>query len=216
MKSDTGMLALAGTVASGFFIFSLMRGLKMREEKRRLAELLWYAGGPLLLAGVCLFWTSLGDQPVLVQRIILFTVGAAIGGCALLAAGEWLRPSTAAAQSSGGSVPTINNFGPSINTTNQSGGNNTINVAPTRLPFTTDLADQLIGRLPTGKPILLTSIGGNADQAIADQYQQYLQSKGFEVERTMIGMASPPPDHKITLGNPNNPKMVVIIAPSAQ
>ena len=95
----------------------------------------------------------------------------------------------------------------------QSGGNNTINLGPTRLPFDPAIGDQLVSKLPSGKTILLKSVGSGADQAIADQYQQYLQSKGFQVQRTAMGMLVPPPDHKISLGDPNAPEIVVIIAP---
>ena len=71
----------------------------VRAEKSPLAELLWYAGGLLPLAVVCLFWASMGDQPVLPQRIVLLVVGAVIGGCGLLAIGELIRPTiTAQAQ----------------------------------------------------------------------------------------------------------------------
>jgi hypothetical protein len=205
------LLLLAGTVAAGFLILSINRGLKMRDDKRVLVELLWYAGGLLPLAGVCLIWVSMGDQPVMPQRIILFILGAAIGGIGLLAAGEWLRPATAQPIPGG---PSVTNNGPSINTTNQSGGTNTINVGPTRLQFDPGLADQLIARLPAGKPIDVVGVGSQTDQGIAGQYAQYLQSKGFNVTLTTIGVMGPPPDHKITLGDPNGPRMQVIISPS--
>jgi hypothetical protein len=214
MATGTEILVLAGTVASGILILSVNRGLKMRDDRRPFAELLWYAGGLMPMAAVCLYWASMGDQPVMPQRVILFIIGAAIGGCALVGAGEWFRPATAVAQS-GGNMPPIINNGPSISTTNQSGGTNTINVGPTRLLFDTAIGDELAGKLPTGKPVMLQTVGGNADQAIADQYQQYLESKGFQVARMKIGVMGPPPDHKITLGDPNAPQMVVIIAPSA-
>jgi hypothetical protein len=94
-------------------------------------------------------------------------------------------------------------------------GNNTIIQGPVRLSFTQEIADDLVSRLPAGKTIVLQSIGSNLDQAVADQYQQYLQAKGFEIERAQIGMMMPPPNYKITLGNPSAPKMIVIIAPSA-
>lgn len=67
----------------------------MREDKRPLAQLLWYAGGLIPLAGVALMWASTGDQMLIAQRTFLFIAGAAIGGCALLAAGEWIRPTNA-------------------------------------------------------------------------------------------------------------------------
>jgi hypothetical protein len=94
-------------------------------------------------------------------------------------------------------------------------GNNTINVAPPRLPFDPGIGDQLVSKLPPGKTIVLQSVGNNADQAVATQYQQYLLSKGFQVERMSIGMMAPPPDHKITVGDTSAEKVVVIIAPSA-
>jgi hypothetical protein len=94
-------------------------------------------------------------------------------------------------------------------------GNNTINVAPPRLAFDTGIGDQLVSKLPPDKTIVLQTVGNNADQAVASQYQQYLLSKGFQVERMSIGMMGPPPDHKITIGDTSAEKVVVIIAPSA-
>jgi hypothetical protein len=105
--------------------------------------------------------------------------------------------------------------GPSINTINQSGGTNTINVGPVRLVFDLAIAEELVAKLPAGKPISLQSVGSSADQAVADQYEQFLQSRGFQTQRVRIGVMGPPPDHKITLGDPNAPQMVVLIAPSA-
>lgn len=109
----------------------------------------------------------------------------------------------------------ITNNAPSINTFNQSGGNNTINVAPTRLPFDSAIGDQLISKLPPGKPIAVMGVGSQSDWAIADQYTQYLKSKGFDVNLSLIGMMAPPPDHKISIGDPNATRVTVIIAPSA-
>jgi hypothetical protein len=110
MATSTGIIVLAGTVSSGFLIFSITRGTKMRDDGRHLSELLWYAIGLLPFAGVCLIWASMGDQPVTPQRLILFCVGAAIGGFGLLAAGEWIRPVQAVAQTPGTQPsPIINN-----------------------------------------------------------------------------------------------------------
>ncbi|HEX4053155.1 MAG TPA: hypothetical protein VHX86_02715 [Tepidisphaeraceae bacterium] len=210
MVADTQILILAGAAVVAFGGVSLNRGLKMRDDKRPVAELLWYSGGLIPLAGVCLVWAGMGDQPVTAQRIILFVIGAAIGGIGLVGIGEYVRP--AQAQYTGTAAP--QGDGPTINTWNQSGGNNTINVGPQRLPFDPGLAAELASKLPAGKVIALQSIGSHADQVVADQYQQYLESKGFKVERMYVGMMAPPPDHKITLGDPNAAKMVVIISPS--
>ena len=187
----------------------------MRDDRRHVAEFLWYACGLIPLAGVCLFWVSMGDQPVVAQRVVLFIVGAAIGGCALLAAGEWWRPTVAAAQAQTPGGPPVTNNGPSINTWNQSGGQNTINIGPQKLTFNQGIADEVLSRIPPGKPIMMQSVGSNADQAVADEYQRFLQGKGFVVQRARIGMMAPPPDHKITLGDPSQAQMIIIIAPSA-
>lgn len=158
----TEILILAGTVSSAIFALSINRGLKMRDDKRPLAELLWYAGGLVPLAGVCLYWASLGDQPVTAQRLILFILGAAIGGFGLLAAGEVLRPTGASAQGDG--TPPITNNAPSINTFNQSGGQNTINMLPPRRPDGLYQADQMVGlvtaakRTPNSKQMIFTNL----------------------------------------------------------
>ncbi len=79
-------------------------------------------------------------------------------------------------------------------------GNNTINVAPPRLIFDPGIAEELIRRLPTGKPIALQTVGGNRDQDVATQYQQYLESHGYhQMTRAMIGVMAPPPDFPITI-----------------
>ena len=109
--------------------------------------------------------------------------------------------------------PIINNA-PSINTFNQSGGNNTISVAPTRLPFDPAIGDQLASKLPSGKPIELMGVGSQSDWAVAGQYAQFLKSKGFDVTLSLIGMMVPPPDHRISIGDPNAARITVIIAPS--
>jgi hypothetical protein len=94
-------------------------------------------------------------------------------------------------------------------------GNNTINVGPTKLTFDQAIAEELVSKLPTGKPVRLRGVGSQNDQAVVSQYQQFLQDRGFQVARDVIGMLSPAPDHKITLGDPNAAQMVVVIAPSA-
>jgi hypothetical protein len=43
MATGTEILVLAGAVATAFFALSINRGLKMRDDKRPLPELLWYA-----------------------------------------------------------------------------------------------------------------------------------------------------------------------------
>jgi hypothetical protein len=96
MPSNTGIIALAGAVAAAFFVFALNRAVKMKEEERPLAEFIWVAAGLLPLAGVCLIWAAT-EGLTLPSKIIIFVIGAAIGGFGLLGAGEWLKPTKAAA-----------------------------------------------------------------------------------------------------------------------
>lgn len=91
MGADSHILGLAGTVAATFFIFALNRGLKMKEDKRPLAEFVWVAFGLLPLAAVCVIWANM-EGLSLATRIVIFIVGAALGGFGLLGAAEWLKP----------------------------------------------------------------------------------------------------------------------------
>ncbi len=120
-----------------------------------------------------------------------------------------------------GSVPSqgpITNNARSIsNTNNQSGGTNILNiVGPQRLLFDATIADQLARKLPTGKSIEIMAVGSRTDWNIADQYAQYLKTKGFEVSLSRSSETVPPPDHKITIrDDPTTVPIIVIIAPSA-
>jgi hypothetical protein len=104
----------------------------------------------------------------------------------------------------------------SVTSHNQSGGitAHTVNVGPQRLKFETAIAEELVRKLPQGKPVRLRSVGSNTDHAIASEYQEFLTRRGFDVTRDVIGMLMPPPENKITIDD-RGPQIVVIIAPSA-
>lgn len=89
-----------------------------------------------------------------------------------------------------------------------------INNAPS-LAFDPAIADQLVGKLPRGKPIDVVAVGSPADWGVASHYAEYLKTKGFEVTLTKVGMVSPPPDQKIKISDASDPRVGVIIAPSA-
>jgi hypothetical protein len=116
-------------------------------------------------------------------------------------------------------VPSINTNNPNdtSNTKNQSGGLNILNIiGPQRLPFDATIGDQLASKLPTGKSIEILAVGSRTDWNIADQYVQYLKTKGFEVSFTRSSETVPPPDHKIAIrDDPTTSPIIVIIAPSA-
>jgi hypothetical protein len=210
---QTGVLTFAGVLAVAFCTaFVHPKAVQMGKEGRHFAQYVWYTIGLSAVGLVLLGWAQSGDQFLAAQRILLFVVGAMIGGCALVAAGEWLRPSQALAQTPAGAPMTT---GPTINTWNQSGGINTINVGPTRLPFDPSIAADLVSRLPAGKPLTVITVGSNTDQVIGAEYVKFLKDKGFAVTWNSAGMYAPPPDHKITIQNLDAPQVMVIIAPSA-
>jgi len=187
MATGTQILALAGTVSSGFLIFCLNRGLKMRDAKRPLAELLWSAGGLIPLAGVCIFLASTGDQPVTAQRVVLFIVGAAIGGFGLLAAGEYLRPATA--QTPGGAPPSVIQGPGSAFSYGQTGGitAGTVYVGPQARDLNSawgaPLKAQILKDLPRDQEISVTSIMGDAESSdLAVQIYDFLKANGFKLK----------------------------------
>jgi hypothetical protein len=111
----------------------------------------------------------------------------------------------------------ITNNAPSIDTNNQSGGTDILNITgPQRLLFDATIGDQLASKLPTGKSIEILAVGSRPDWNIADQYAQYLKAKGFDVSFTRTSETVPSLDHKITVrDDPATSPTIVIIAPSA-
>ena len=76
----------------------------------------------------------------------------------------------------------ITNNAPSINTNNQSGGADILNIiGPQRLLFDATIGDQLASKLPAGKSIEILAVGSRTDWNIANQYAQYLKTKGIAV-----------------------------------
>ena len=106
---------------------------------------------------------------------------------------------------------------PSINTNNQSGGTDILNIiGPQRLLFDATIGDQLASKLPAGKSIEILAVGSRPDWKIADQYAQYLKAKGFDVSFTRSSETVPPLDRKITIrDDPTTSSIILIIAPSA-
>jgi hypothetical protein len=216
------ILTFAGALAVAFCTaFCIPRAVHMNKEGRHLAEYVWYTIGVSAVGLVLIGWAQSGDQYMAAQRVLLFIVGALIGGCALLAVGEWIRPVAAQQpqppqeQPVSKPPPTVN-IGPSINTTNQSGGTNTINVGTTRLIFDPAIGEALIKKLPAGRPINLLAVGSGSDLGVAAQYERFLQSRGVQIaDSTNSMMLMPPPDHPITVVVSDR-GVFVTIAPSAR
>ena len=115
-----------------------------------------------------------------------------------------------------GQGPLANNAR-SINTNNQSGGTDILNIVGSqRLLFGATIGDQLASKLPIGKSIEILAVGARPDWNIADQYAQYLKAKGFDVSFSRTSETVPPLDHKITIrDDPTTSPIILIIAPSA-
>lgn len=151
---------------------------------------------------------ALGPAMTGLRRRTIQVVGAcllifAIGGAVWTHLHPW-----AEAQS-----PKITNNAPSINTINQSGGTNTIVAARPRLTFDPSVAEAIASRVAPSKLVVIHSVGGAADQAIADKYQEFLQSKGFHVERARFDVKMPSYDHPINIDDRGD-KVFVAIDPS--
>ncbi|HEU0216910.1 MAG TPA: hypothetical protein VFQ90_09620 [Stellaceae bacterium] len=91
----------------------------------------------------------------------------------------------------------------------------TVNIAPGRVPFTMELGNQLLEHMPDkNKVVRLMTVGGNADQNIGNEVQQFLQHSGYSVQRMSIGMMAPPPDHPFIF-NESSDQYIITVAPSA-
>lgn len=91
---------------------------------------------------------------------------------------------------------------------------NCIILGPQRLIFRDDIAEEMIKRLPGGKPIYFASVGSNRDQSVANQYLQYLEAHGIRFAgRRIIGAISPPPDYPIIIEDQGD-NITLLIDPS--
>jgi hypothetical protein len=90
----------------------------------------------------------------------------------------------------------------SISSHNQSGGITAyqVNIGRVDLTFDAGVAAEIERKLPKDRPIRLTSVGSQRDQAVANEYANYLEQKGYMVShRTEVGMMAPPPDSPISI-----------------
>jgi hypothetical protein len=88
---------------------------------------------------------------------------------------------------------------------------NCIILGPQRFTFRADIADEIIKRLPSGKPIYFASVGSDRNQQIADQYFQYLEAHGVHFAGgTRIGVMAPPPDYPINIRDRGNDIQILI------
>jgi hypothetical protein len=192
MMGAMGNTAIIWTFAGVFAAACFARGLKMRDDSRVLAELLWYTSGAAFLAGGALLWVSMETEILIQHRIVLATVGAVFGALALLSLGELLpthaqtappRREVQLVQDKSGVPPIINQ---NITTNNQSGGTNTniVNVSPKiRRTMNEALKAAFLKDLPKDKPILVMGMSGNTESmAFANEIWTFLKANGYPVK----------------------------------
>jgi hypothetical protein len=133
-----------------------------------------------------------------------------------VAGGIALFPGGAAQTSSPNQPPTVNQGPGSAYSYGQQGGitAGTINIGPGRLAFSSQLGNELLAKMPAKKQVLIRSVGGAADQNVANEIQAFLDQNGYEIQRMSFGMLIPPPDWPITLMD-SPKKYTLTIAPSA-
>jgi hypothetical protein len=93
----SGYITLFGGAIS-LLVFGFNRALSLRDSNQRAAAYSWAALACVPLVGVLLFLATTGELPLTLQRIFLGVTGAGLGAFALLALGEYVRPTSSAAQ----------------------------------------------------------------------------------------------------------------------
>jgi hypothetical protein len=113
------------------------------------------------------------------------------------------------------SPPAVNQGPGSAYSYGQQGGitAGTVNVAPSRAVFTSQLGKDLLTDMPAKKLVVLRTVGGAADQKVGDDVQNFLEHNGYTVRRELIGTLTPTPDHPFSFAeNPN--EYIVTVASS--
>jgi hypothetical protein len=85
-----------------------------------------------------------------------------------------------------------------------------------RATFNEEIGNGLLGRMPDKtKQVLITSVGGPADQQIGNEVELFLKNHGYSVKRTVVFTYAPPLSHPFTIDTDNPELNRLIVAPSA-
>ena len=90
--------------------------------------------------------------------------------------------------------------------------NNTIEES-VRAQFTDKIKSEILQKFPKGT-VQLQTVGGEADQAIGNEVEQFLVQNGYTVQRLMMGTRAPPPSAPWGASITGN-FTVFVVAPSA-
>lgn len=90
----------------------------------------------------------------------------------------------------------------------------TVNLGRQKFAFTDEVGQQLLAKLPRGKPIVMHSIGSQSNQQIANKIQQFLTNNGFRVQRCVFGVKAPPPDQPLTIEDCGD-RLILTVDPNA-
>ncbi len=187
--------SFVGACALAFLAIAHARAMKMKEQSRFAEEYFWYAGGLIPLALASIFLAANGDFPMIPQRILMFSIGALLGGSLLLGIGEIIRPMPANSQTPSSPVPPQQNIygGGNVFSYGQSGGitAGTVNVGPIprslNQPRMESLKKQIQDQVPKDKPIIVTALLGDSEAVnFAYELQSYLKNNGYKLKEDSI------------------------------
>lgn len=204
------ILGVIGIVSGAFFAVGV--AMMTSAPNVRLGKAFVWASA-ILLGVWGLAWCYMTDADNWVRVV----VGLLVGAFVFIAAPATIRRM---APAKGGDMKRTNKgqtiIDQSVTSHGQTGGitAHTINVGPTKLRFDSSIGEQIIHRLPAGKPIKLHSVGPPGDQVVANEYQAFLQSRGFKVTRNVSMSMVPAPEHKISIGD-DGTHVTLTIVPSA-
>lgn len=211
-------IAVGWTIASVLTSAILSAGALMWADRKVRAAWACFMAAFFPMVVSTLVWAPTAQDPM--WRIMVSGIVGAIFGSLFLIGATQLIHDRAVAQSGnqpdGRVTKGSERMSQNITSYNQSGGiiAGTVNIGPGRLAFSDSLGAELLSKMPIKKKVNLKSIGGNADQAVASEFQNFLQQNGYEVARSIVGTMSPPPDGKISLSD-NSDGYFLMIAPSA-
>lgn len=87
MEFDPAPWPILWAIASGIFTLAFRRGFDMTSQQRWLASSVWYLISVLPLGAVSL-WSAMSNSAPTTRWVVLGVIGASVGACLFIAAGE--------------------------------------------------------------------------------------------------------------------------------
>jgi hypothetical protein len=174
-------LPIAGVLAC-FSLFGA-HALRMRTEKNY--REMWGAAGIGLLPAAIFWLFVVSAEPDMLKRTMwLIPVGALVGACLFAYAGYVVSDirSAKGAQPSPKQEGSLVAQGPTINTWNQSGGQNTINMGPRYAEIGQQTIDGIKSKIPAGSHVeVLRGMQDPASSEMAQKISMLVKELGYDV-----------------------------------